>query len=62
MLLRKLLGEVLTDMGFVTKRSLEEALTKQRKLYGDKELPERIQRVTLVSEARLATGATPMLG
>ena len=62
MLLRKLLGEVLTDMGFVTKRSLEEALTKQRKLYGDKELPERIQRVTLVSEARLATGKTPMLG
>ena len=62
MLLRKLLGEILADMGFVTRQQLEEALTKQRKLYGDKALPERIQRVTLVSEARLATGTTPMLG
>jgi signal transduction protein with GAF and PtsI domain len=62
MLLRKLLGEILADMGFVTKQHLEEALTKQRKLYEDKALPERIQRVKLVSEARLATGTTPMLG
>ncbi len=51
MLLRKLLGEILADMGFVSRQHLEEALTKQRKLYGDKALPERIQRVKLVSEA-----------
>jgi signal transduction histidine kinase len=62
MLLRKLLGEILADMGFVSNQHLEEALTKQRKLYGDKALPERIRRVQLVSEARLAAGTTPMLG
>jgi len=62
MLLRKLLGEILADMGIVSGQQLEEALTKQRKLYGYEALPERIRRVTLVSEARLATGATPMLG
>ncbi len=62
MLLRKLLGEILADMGFVTRKQLEEALTKQMTLYGSKALPVRIQRATLVSEARLATGTTPMLG
>jgi len=62
MLLRKLLGEILADMGFVSRQHLDEALAKQRMLYGGKALPERIQRVTLVSEARLATGKTPMLG
>ncbi len=49
-------------MGFVTEQHLEKALTKQKKLYEDKALPERIQRFKLVSEARLATGTTPMLG
>ena len=62
MLLRKLLGEILADMGIVSGQHLEEALTKQRKLYGYEALPERIRRVTLVSEARLSTGATPLLG
>ena len=62
MLLRKLLGEILADMGFVTKQHLEAALTKQKKLCEDKVLPERIQRVKLVAEARFATGTTPMLG
>ncbi len=62
MLLRKLLGEILAGMGIVSKQHLEEAITKQRKLYGYEVLPERIRRVSLVSEARLATGATPMLG
>ncbi len=62
MLLRKLLGEILADMGFITNQHLEKALTKQRQLYGDEALPERIQRAKLVSEARLATGTTPMLG
>ncbi|MGR3302268.1 MAG: ATP-binding protein [Candidatus Scalindua sp.] len=62
MLLRKLLGEILADMGFITNQHLEKALTKQRKLYGGEALPERIQRAKLVSEARLATGTTPMLG
>ncbi len=32
MLLRKLLGEILADMGFVTRRHLEEALARQREV------------------------------
>ncbi len=62
MLLKKLLGEILADMGFVTKRHLDEALTKQRKMYKEKVLPERLQRTRLISEARLAANTTPALG
>ena len=62
MLLKKLLGEILAEMGFVTKQNLEEALTKQRKMYKAEVLPERLQRARLVSEARLATNTTPALG
>ncbi len=62
MLLKKLLGEILTDMGFVTKQHLEDALTKQREMCRDKVLPERLQRARLISEARLATNTTPALG
>jgi signal transduction protein with GAF and PtsI domain len=62
MLLKKLLGEILADMGFVTKQHLEEALTKQRKMCREKALPERLQRTRLISEARLATNTTPALG
>jgi signal transduction histidine kinase len=62
MLFKKLLGEILADMGIVSNQHLKEALTKQRKICRDKVLPERIQRSKLISEARLATGTTPMLG
>ena len=62
MLLKKLLGEILADMGFVTKQHLEEALTKQRKICREKVLPERLQRTRLISEARLAANTTPALG
>ncbi|MBC8548814.1 MAG: GAF domain-containing protein, partial [Candidatus Brocadiales bacterium] len=62
MLLRKLLGEILTDMGFVAKQHLDEALSKQRRMCKEKALPERLQRTRLISEARLATKTTPALG
>ena len=62
MLLRKLLGEILADMGFVTKQHLDEALTKQRKICKEKALPERLQRTRLISEARLAAKTIPALG
>ncbi len=62
MLLKKLLGEILADMGFVTKQHLEEALTKQREMHKEEVLPERLQRTRLISEARLATNTTPALG
>ncbi len=62
MLLKKLLGEILADMGFVTKQHIGEALKLQRRICRGKALPERLQRITLVSEARLATDTTPTLG
>ena len=62
MLLRKLLGEILADMGFVAKQHLDEALTKQREMCQEKALPERLQRTRLISEARLAANKTPSLG
>jgi len=64
MILKRLLGEILMETGFVTKEQLEEALQKQRKIYQERTLPERLERAKLVSEARLANKkeATPMLG
>ena len=62
MILKKLLGEILADMGFVTKQHLEDALTKQKEMFRKKALPERLQRTKLISEARLAANTTPALG
>jgi len=46
MILKKLLGEILADMGFVTKQHLEDALTKQKEMFRKKALPERLQRTS----------------
>jgi PAS domain S-box-containing protein len=62
MILRQLLGKIMTDMGFVAGQQLDEALKRQRGIFEEKILPERVQRVSLVSEARLATDTTPLLG
>ena len=62
MILSKLLGEILADMGFVTKQHIGEALRLQRKICRGKVLPERLERVRLISKARMATDTTPMLG
>jgi len=56
MILRHLIGKILTDMGFVTKNQLEEALEQQKKIYEKDSLPEKLQRANLVAEARRATG------
>jgi PAS domain S-box-containing protein len=62
MRLKQLLGEIMTSMGFVTMQQLNEAVQRQRKIFEEKTLPERLQRAQLVSEARLATDRTPLLG
>jgi hypothetical protein len=62
MILKQLLGEIMTDMGFVTSEQLDEALDRQRTLFEEKTLPEQLQRARLISEARLATDTTPLLG
>jgi len=62
MILKQLLGEIMTDMGFVTSEQLDEALERQRALFEAKTLPEQLQRARLISEARLATDTTQLLG
>jgi len=51
MRLKQLLGEIMTSMGFVTRQQLNEAVQRQRKIFEEKTLPERLQRAQLVSEA-----------
>lgn len=62
MILKKLLGEILVDMGFVTSQQLDRAIQEQKKAFKEKPLPERLQRTELVSEARQGPGATLLLG
>ena len=62
MVLRRLLGKIMTDMGSLTRPQLEKALQRQRRIFEEKTLPERVKRASLVSEARLATDRTPLLG
>ena len=62
MVLRRLLGKIMTDMGSLTRPQLEKALQSQRRIFEEKTLPERVKRASLVSEARLATDRTPLLG
>ena len=64
MIIRKFFGEIMVDLGFLTRQQLEEALKIQRKRGREEILPEQMQAPTLVSQARLAADAdvTPMLG
>ena len=62
MILKQLLGEIMTHMGFVTSQQLDEALERQRTLFEEKTLPEQLQRARLISEARLDADTTPLLG
>ncbi|UCE34811.1 MAG: response regulator [Deltaproteobacteria bacterium] len=62
MILKQLLGEIMTEMGFVTREQIEEALEKQKTIFEEKTLPEQLQRARLISEARLAADTTPLLG
>jgi signal transduction histidine kinase/ActR/RegA family two-component response regulator len=62
MILKQLLGEIMTEMGFVTKSQLQEALERQKTLFEEKTLPEQLQRARLISEARMDIDMTPLLG
>ena len=64
MILKRFLGEIMSELGFITHEQLKESLDKQRDLFEQKTLPEFLQRDKLVREARMATDAdtTPMLG
>lgn len=60
MILKQLLGEIMADMGFVTKEQLEEALQKQRKIFQEKVLPERLQMARLVAETGVGIDKDPI--
>jgi putative methionine-R-sulfoxide reductase with GAF domain len=62
MILKQLLGEIMTEMGFVTREQIEKALEKQKTIFEEKTLPEQLQRARLISEARMAAETTPLLG
>ena len=52
MLMKKYLGQIMEDIGFITRPQLEEALQKQKEIMDEKLLRERLQRVKLVTAAR----------
>ena len=54
MAIRRLLGQILVEMRFVTSQQLDEAHQRQKRLINNKTLQERIQWVRLVSEERLS--------
>jgi len=62
MILKRLLGEIMEEMGFVTRAQLERALRRQRGMYGKDPLPENLSRTQLVAEARQSADSTPLLG
>ena len=62
MVLKKLLGEIVSSKGFVTGQQLREAVKKQKKGFEENSLPEWLKRASLVTEARLAKEKAPLLG
>ena len=64
MILKRLLGQILTDLGFVSPDQLIEAVEKQKSLFEGQTLPERLERDKLISEARMLSYADtiPLLG
>ncbi|RJQ59555.1 MAG: response regulator [Desulfobacteraceae bacterium] len=64
MILKKFLGEIMHELGFITHEQLEQSLKKQRKIFEQVTLPEFLERDKLIREARIAKEAdtAPRLG
>ena len=64
MILKKFIGEIMRELGFITHEQLDASLKKQRLIFEEKTLPEFLRRDKLVREARIASEVdhTPMLG
>ncbi len=64
MIFKRFIGEIMRELGFITREQLEESLRKQREVFEEKTLPEFLQRDKLVREARIAREfeSAPMLG
>jgi len=64
MLMKRYLGQIMEDIGFITRPQLEEALQKQKEIMDEKIMRERLQRVKLVTAARRMKDqeVAPLLG
>lgn len=62
MILKKFLGEIMANMGFVSNEELKEALRRQKEITEEKNVPEQRRRTSLVSEARQTEDDAPLLG
>lgn len=64
MLIKKYIGQIVTEMGFVTSQQLGKALQRQKQIMEEKISHVRLQRDRLVTEARLSkdTDMAPLLG
>ena len=64
MTLKKLIGEILSDLGAVTEDQVQEALSRQMEIFDAKTLPDRMQRSRIAAEARYGGRAEriPLLG
>jgi len=64
MILKKFIGEIMRELGFITKEQLRESLQQQQNILEQKSLPEFLQRDRLIREARMAQEAdtAPRLG
>ena len=57
-ILKKMIGNILKDFGFVTQTQLDNALNEQKKIFKSKILPEKLNRTQLISEARISGEAS----
>ena len=64
MIFKKMIGNTLKDLGFVTQAQLDEALDKQKQIFKSKILPEKLNRSQLITEARFSgeRSSVPFLG
>ena len=64
MILKRLLGEIMKDMGFITKLQLEHALIRQKEIFKQRIPQRKIQSTGPIRESRIAQyhEKTPMLG
>ena len=64
MILKKLLGDIIENLGFATRQQIEVALSKQRQMFSAQTIPEQVQRPQLIAQARSAMidAEVPLLG
>jgi len=64
MVLRRLLGEIMTEMGFITNSQLEKALNRQKEIFEERTLQEKTKETFPIPQVRIAHAyeKTPLLG